>query len=114
MNETPTSSHKPILSVTDVSWAVTGATRVTLTIKGKTSTPNWTDFLLVPSVSHPSQDAHFHFDAWGLPPGGIVPQLITDVSFLHSAPAGIYDVTVHSGTDSTTTHVNYPLGDGGG
>ena len=111
MNNNPTRSHKPILRVTDVSWAVAGVTSVTLTITGKTASPNWSQLLLAPSASHPSQPAHLHLDVLGLPPDGMTEAVLADVSFQHEARAGEYDVTVHSATNSATTHVSYPLGD---
>lgn len=110
-NNNPTPSHKPILSVTDVSWAVAGVTRVILTVTGKTASPNWTQLMLVSSASHASGPAHLHFDAVGIPPDGMTEAVLADVSIEREARAGEYDVTVYSATNSATTHVNYPLGD---
>lgn len=112
MNNDPTPRHELIYKVTDVSWTPAGVTSVILTITGKTNSSDWTQLLLAPSTAHPSEPAHRHFDALGVP-GGTDP-VVPDVSFQHEAPAGEYDVTVHSATNSATTHVNYPLGDGAG
>jgi hypothetical protein len=110
MNNDPTPGHQLINKVTDVSWAAAGATGVTLTVRGQTNSSDWTELLLAPSTSHPSEPAHLRFDALGLP-GGTDP-VAPNVSIQHDAPAGDYDVTVYSATNSATTHVNYPLGDG--
>jgi hypothetical protein len=87
----PARNQQIIYDVTDVSWAAASVTSVKLTVKGKTTTPKWTDLTLLPSVKHPSSENDFHFDAVGLPPSGTVPQMITPVDFTYSSlPAGQY------------------------
>lgn len=99
----------PVFSVSTLSLTVLESQppKLAIHVSGSVSTPGWTGLTLIHRVYIvPPADGVYEADVVGVPPGGIVPQIITPFAFSEirgQFPADLKGFRVYSATDSVTT-----------
>lgn len=102
----PGSAERQLAEITSVTVAKTSPNSITVTVKAMAPTPGYSHFRLKPvTYIQAPPDGIYDLTAVGVPPGGIVAQVLSPVSFTYAwqtYPGELKGVRVHALSNSAT------------